>query len=103
MTRRNTTLEERIEVVRACLAGGKNYREVSEQYQVSYTQVCQWVQKYEAQGIEGLVDRRGKRKRTGEMDETELLRAQLHLKEAENYRLKIENDLLKKLRELERR
>lgn len=53
------------------------------------------MQKYEAQGIERLVDRRGKRKRTDEMDETKLLRAQLRLKEAENYRLKMENDLLK--------
>lgn len=102
MAKRDTTLEERIEIVRACLAGGKNYREVSEQYQVSYTQVRQWVQKYEAKGIEGLVDRRGKRKSLEEMTETELLRAQLRLKEAENYRLKMENDLLKKLKELER-
>lgn len=102
MVKRDTTLEERIEIVRACLAGGKNYREVSEQYQVSYTQVRQWVQKYEARGIEGLVDRRGKRKSLEEMGEMELLRAQLRLKEAENYRLKMENDLLKKLKELER-
>lgn len=102
MVKRDTTLEERIEIVRACLAGGKNYREVSEQYQVSYTQVRQWVQKYEAKGIEGLVDRRGKRKSLEEMGEMELLRAQLRLKEAENYRLKMENDLLKKLKELER-
>lgn len=102
MVKRDTTLKERIEIVRACLAGGKNYREVSEQYQVSYTQVRQWVQKYEAKGIEGLVDRRGKRKSLEEMGEMELLRAQLRLKEAENYRLKMENDLLKKLKELER-
>lgn len=102
MVKRDTTLEERIEIVRACLAGGKNYREVSEQYQVSYTQVRQWVQKYEAKGIKGLVDRRGKRKSLEEMGEMELLRAQLRLKEAENYRLKMENDLLKKLKELER-
>ena len=36
------------------------------------------------------------------MGEMELLRAQLRLKEAENYRLKMENVLLKKLKELER-
>lgn len=102
MVKRSTTLEERIEIVRACLAGGKNYREVSEQYQVSYTQVRQWVQKYEAKGVEGLEDRRGKRKRMEELNETELLRAQLKLKEAENYHLRMENDLLKKLKELER-
>ena len=95
MAKRDTTLEERIEIDRACLAGGKNDREGSEQYQVSYTQVRQWVQKYEARGIGGLVDRRGKRKRIDETSETELLRAQLRLKEAENYRLKMENDLLK--------
>ena len=95
MAKRDTTLEERLEIDRACLAGVKNDREVSEQYQVSYTQVRQWVQKYEARGIGGLVDRRGKRKRIDETSETELLRAQLRLKEAENYRLKMENDLLK--------
>lgn len=103
MVKRETTLEERVEIVRAHLAEGKCCRETAERYGVSDTQVRQWVKKYEAKGIDGLVDRRGRRKPEEEMSETERLRAQLRLKEAENYRLRMENDLLKKLKEVEGR
>lgn len=100
---RTTTLEERIEIVSYCIANNKDYGKAIEQYGVSYQQIYGWVRKYEKDGAEGLSDRRGKCKDQDSMSEVEKLRAQLRLKEAENLRLQMENDLLKKLEELERR
>lgn len=100
---RKVTLEEKITIVSECIAQNKDYGKIIGQYGVSYQQIYNWVRKYEAQGIEGLRDRRGKRKPPSEMSETEQLQAQIKLKDAENRRLQMENDLLKKLSELERR
>ena len=99
---RKTTLDERVEMVSHCIAHNKDYGKTIEHYGVSYQQVYGWVRKYEKDGVGGLADRRGKRKDETSMSEVEKLRAQLKLKEAENLRLQMENDLLKKLEALER-
>jgi transposase-like protein len=99
---RNTTQEERIEIVSHCIANNKDYGKTIEQYGVSYQQIYSWVRKYEKEGADGLSDGRGKRKDEASMSEVEKLRAQLKLKEAENLRLQMENELLKKLEALER-
>jgi transposase-like protein len=99
---RSTTLEERVEIVSHCIANNNDYGKTVEQYGVSYQQVYGWVRKYKRDGPDGLVDRRGKRKDELMMTEAEKLRAQLKLKEAEILRLQMENDLLKKLEEIER-
>jgi len=99
---RKTTLEERIEIVSYCIANNKGYSKVIERYGVSYQQIYGWVRRYEERGPDGLMDRRGKRKDEASMTEVEKLRAQLKLKEAENLRLQMENELLKKLDALER-
>lgn len=59
---RNITLDERIEIVSFCLAKGKDYGLTTEKYNVSYQQIYSWVRKYEELGVDGLIDRRGKRK-----------------------------------------
>ena len=100
---RNTTLDERIEIVSYCISNNLDYGKAIERYGISYQQVYGWVRKYVAEGPDGLVDRRGKRKDETTMTEVEKLKAQLKLKEAENMRLQMENDLLKKLEEIERR
>lgn len=99
---RKVTLEERVTIVSECIAQNKNYGKIIEKYGVSYQQIYSWVKKYEDQGLEGLQDRRGKRKPPSEMSETEQLQAQIKLKDAENQHLQMENELLKKLSELER-
>ena len=99
---RMATLEERIEIVSHCVANDKDYRKTIEQYGVSYQQIYTWVRKYEAGGVDALSDRRGKRKYESTMTDVEKLRAQLKLQKAENLRLQMENDLLKKLEALER-
>jgi len=99
---RKTTQDERIEIVSYCIANSKNYGKTIEQYGISYQQIYGWVRKYEQDNVAGLADRRGKRKDTASMTEVEKLRAQLKLKDAENLRLQMENELLKKLEALER-
>lgn len=53
---RKTTVVERIEIVKACLANAKNYQETAAQYEVSYQQVYQWVRKFEQDGEKALQD-----------------------------------------------
>ena len=100
---RKTTKEERQEIVQYCLEQGKDYKGTAAKYNVSYTQVYQWVQKYLESGEAGLSDRRGKRKSDDELDELERLRREnqrLKKKLEESERL---NLLLKKVKEFEGR
>lgn len=100
---RKTTYEERIEIVSFCIANAHDYNLTSNKFNVSYQQVYTWVKKYNKDGYNALVDRRGKNKSFEELSESEKFSAQLKLLEAENRRLKMENDFLKKLEEIERR
>lgn len=100
---RKTTYEERIEIVSFCIANNDNYQLTSEKFQVSYQQAYTWTNKYKVNGLDALVDKRGRRKEVADMSETEKLNAQLKLLEAENKRLQMEVGFLKKLKEVERR
>lgn len=100
---RKTTYEERVEIVSFCIANNDNYQLSSEKFQVSYHQVHSWTKKYKDNGLDALTDKRGTRKKTDDMSETEKLTAQLKLLEAENKRLQMEVGFLKKLKEVERR
>ena len=100
---RNTTYEERLEIVSYCIEHGNDYTATIEKYSVSYQQIYSWVRKYNEKGAEGLVDKRGKRKPESEMTELEKLRAENKLLAARNKRLETENAVLKKLGEIERR
>ena len=100
--RRKTTIEERKEIVEHCISHNRNYKETAIIYDVSYSQVYSWVKKYDAQGEEGLTDKRGHHKTDDEVDELERLRR-------ENARLKRQlqekdmlTELLKKVQEFER-
>ena len=99
--RKKTTKEERQEIVRYCLEHGKDYKGTATRYEVSYSQVYQWVRNYAEHGEAGLEDRRGKRKSDDEVDELERLRREnlrLKAKLQESERL---NLLLKKVKEFE--
>lgn len=100
---RVTTYEERIEIVSFCIENDKNYAQAIEKYGVSYQQIYAWVRKYEEHGAEGLADKRGKRKDISEMTEVERLRAENRLLKAEIKQKELENAVLKKVEELERR
>ena len=99
--RRKTTIEERKEIVKYCIDHGRDYKGTASTYDVSYTQVYSWVRKFDANGEDALVDKRGHHKTDDEVDELERLRR-------ENLRLKrqlqerdMAVELLKKVRELE--
>ena len=98
-----TTREERVEIVSYCIEYNKNYAGTIEKYGISYQQIYAWVRKYEERGVDGLSDKRGKRKAEAEMTEIEKLRAEYRLLTAKNKRLELENAILKKLEELRRR
>lgn len=100
---RLTTLDERIEIVSYCIANGKDYGAAIEKYGVSYQQIYSWVCKYEKKGVDGLIDKRGKRKPLEEMTEIERLQAENKILKAENKQKEMEIAVLKKLQEIERR
>lgn len=100
---RLTTLDERIEIVSYCIAKDKNYGAAIEKYGVSYQQIYSWVCKYEEKGVDGLIDKRGKRKPLDEMTEVERLRAENKMLKAKNEQKEMEIAVLKKVREIERR
>lgn len=52
---RNTTYEERIEIVSFCIENHKDYQLTIDTYQ----QIYSWIKKYETQGVEALTDKRG--------------------------------------------
>ena len=99
---KQTTPEERLEIVHDCLVHNKNYGAMALKYNCSYQQVRNWVLRYEKMGVAGLEDRRGRRAgsqpaRTIE----EEMRDKIAELERKNRDLQMENDLLKKVRELE--
>lgn len=100
---RSTALEERLEIVMYCIQNGKNYHQASEQFNVSYQQVYQWVKKFEKEGEDGLKDRRGRTKAELELTPDEKYQRDMKKLERENERLRAEVAFLKKLEELERR
>lgn len=100
---RKTMLDERIEIVSYCIANGKNYAAAIERYNVSYSQIYSWVRRYELEGPDGLIDKRGKRKPEDKMTEEELLHAHVKMLNAEIKHKDMEIAVLKKLREIERR
>ena len=101
---RETTLEERIQIAKECIACGKNYGEMALKFQVSYQQVRTWTLRFEQMGETGLQDRRGHRKKN-QIPRTELEQAQIEIEQLKHklYLAEMENALLKKLDEVERR
>lgn len=100
---RTTTFDERQEIVAYCLSKQKDYRAAMETYGVSYAQIYSWVKKYEENGVASLADRRGKSKPEEHMSEADLLKAENRMLRAQLKEKEMENDVIKKFIELERR
>ena len=99
---RQTTPEERLTIVQDCLANDRNYGAMALKYNCSYQQVRNWVLRYEKMGSAGLEDRRGCRAGTQPArTHEEEMRDKIAELERRNRDLQMENDLLKKVRELE--
>lgn len=102
MKGRKTTYEEKIEIVKDCLANGLSYKETAEKYNVSYNNIYSWIQKYKEYGPDGLIDGRGKRKPDSIQTDEEKLKTEIAALKARNEYLETENAALKKLKEMER-
>lgn len=100
---RKVTKEERIEIVKYCMEHNLDYSGTCKVFDVTYSNVFNWVRKYREKGEDGLSDRRGRRKKDEELDELGLLKKQLREKERELERAHLEIRLLKKVEEIERR
>ncbi len=101
---RQTTKEERLAIADDCIANGYNYGEIALKYAVSYQQVYTWVKKIQEHGQDGLEDRRGHRPPPHEpQTEEERLRQENEQLKKANYRLQMEIDFIKKLKDVERR
>lgn len=100
---RKTTYDESVEIVAFCIENNDNYQLTSDKYKVLYQQVYTWVRKYKSNRQESLIDNRGKSKTIDETSDSQKLVVQIKLLEAQNKRLEMENNFLKKLEEVERR
>ena len=101
---RETSQDERIAIAKVCVANGKNYGEIALEYNVSYQQARNWTLKYIEGGEAALEDRRGQRKKD-QQPRTELEQAKIEIEQLKHKMkmLEMENRLLKKLEEIERR
>lgn len=77
---------------------------MAQKYRVSYQQVRIWTLRFEELGEAGLEDRRGKRKKD-QTARTRLEQAHIEIEQLKHklYLAEVENRLLKKLEEVERR
>ncbi len=99
---KKTTVEERIEIVKYCLDHNITYKEASEKFNLKYSQLYSWIQKYKEHGKDGLIDGRGKGKPQSIMTSEEELNARIKALEERNKYLEMENEVLKKEEEIER-
>lgn len=96
---KKTSYKEKVQAVLFCIENNGDYQMTCDQFGVSYHQIYSWVQKCKEQGEAGLVDRRGKHKTPDGHGESEKTASQMRRLEAENQRLRMENDFLKNLNE----
>lgn len=101
---KNFSLEERLKMVLYCIAHGYDYSGTAVHYQVTYANLYSWVKRYEKKGKAGLEDRRGRRK-TNQKSRTPEEEAQIKIAQLEEQvkKQQMEIDVLKKVKELERR
>ena len=93
---RKTTFEERVEIVQYCIKHSHNYSETAKKFHISYQQARSYTIKYEENGVDGLQDKRGKRKiPRGNDGSRKKLRAEVRLLRAEKRRAEIEISFLK--------
>lgn len=102
METRKTTLDERVVIVKDCIEHDFNYNLIAKKHSVSYSQVRRWTLKYKDKGISGLEDRRGKSKKENELTQLDKVKLELKIIKAEKHKLQLENEFLKKLKNIER-
>lgn len=101
--RKQTTFEERIEVVEYVTKHKHSYAQAAEHFQVSYQQARSWVLKAKDGGYEALVDNRGHHKDKSELTELDKANLRIRQLETELKDKELVEQFAKKLLELQRR
>lgn len=98
---RKTTLEERIKIVEYLIKHELDYHGTAVKFNVSYQQIYTWYKKYQALGVNGLNDNRGRKKQTEELSELEQLRRENERLKQALYLSEAAKEVFKKKRDLE--
>jgi transposase-like protein len=98
---RKTTLEERIEIIKYLIKHELDYHGTAIKFNVSYQQVYTWYKKYQALGVNGLNDKRGRKKQVQELSELEQLRRENERLKRDLYLSEAAKEVFKKKQELE--
>lgn len=97
-----TTYRQRIDIVKYCIEHDRDIKGTAAKYGCKYAQLYQWVRKYEANGEDALIDKRGKRKPTEELSDLEKAERKIARLEREKQEYQRKYELLKKAEEIER-
>src|SRR5699024_1708566 len=81
---------------------GQSYKTTANHFNINYSQVYNWVKKYNLHGYDGLKDGRGKGKPQSVLTPEEALKAEIKILKEKNKFLQMENDVLKKEEEIEK-
>jgi transposase len=100
---RKVSYEEKLEIIEWTIKNGLEYKLAAEKFETSYAQVYNWVKKYNEFGEDGLIDNRGKRKDLEDLTEVEKLKREIEFLRRKNERLELEQEVIKKFQEIERR
>jgi transposase-like protein len=107
MASRKTTPQERTEIVQWVLDHDLNYTAAAEQFQIKYATIYRWTKQFLKEGDAGLDKKIGRKPNQAvdpeSLSETERLKWELEVLKRKNYRLELENQVLKKKEELENR
>lgn len=108
MKSRNTTYEERLEIVKWVIENNLSYKEAADKYVLPYANVYKWTRSYLENGEEALRYKKRGRKAKSEINfnnlsEIEKLKIELEKEKALRKRKELELEVLKKKDELERK
>src|SRR5699024_11862904 len=99
MKSRNVTHDEKVKIVKDCLANELSYKETAEKYRIPYNNVYSWVQKYKEHGPTGLIDGRGRGKPDNTQTDEEKLHTQIEALKARNEDIDTNNEQRKQQNE----
>lgn len=100
---RKVRYEEKLEIAEHCIQNNYDYKGTASIYRLAYSQVYNWVKKYDEFGKEGLIDKRGKRTPIEDLSEIDKLKRENKFLKQQLEHKEMESILLKKLEEIERR
>lgn len=100
---KKTSLDERIEIVEYLIKHELDYQGTALKFNVNYQQVYTWYKKYQSFGVNGLHDKRGRKKEPQELSEIEQLRRENERLKKELHLSEAAKEVFKKKQELEAR